>query len=61
MSKQAIINTNTDTRLNKALVQINKNASSSINSEPMKKNALIDSLLNAAMDQMVRDKKIKLQ
>tara|TARA_X000000368_G_C22459025_1_gene462467 strand:- start:82 stop:264 length:183 start_codon:yes stop_codon:yes gene_type:complete len=60
MSKQAIINTNTDTRLNKALVQINKNASSSINSEPMKKNALIDSLLNAAMDQMVRDKKIKL-
>ncbi|ABU24098.1 Hypothetical protein PMN2A_2179 [Prochlorococcus marinus str. NATL2A] len=60
MSKQAIINTNTDTRLNKALVQINKNASSSINSEPMKKNALIDSLLNAAMDKMVRDKKIKL-
>ena len=60
MSKQAIINTNTDTRLNKALVQINKNASSSINSEPMKKNALIDSLINAAMDQMVRDKKIKL-
>ena len=60
MSKQAIINTNTNTRLNKALVQINKNASSSINSEPMKKNALIDSLLNAAMDQMVRDKKIKL-
>ena len=60
MSKQAIINTNTDTRLNKALVQINKNASSSINSEPMKMNALIDSLLNAAMDQMVRDKKIKL-
>ena len=60
MSKQVIINTNTDTRLNKALVQINKNASSSINSEPMKKNALIDSLLNAAMDQMVRDKKIKL-
>ena len=60
MSKQAIINTNTDTRLNKALVQINKNASSSINSEPIKKNALIDSLLNAAMDQMVRDKKIKL-
>ena len=60
MSKQAIINTNTDTRLNKTLVQINKNASSSINSEPMKKNALIDSLLNAAMDQMVRDKKIKL-
>ena len=60
MSKQAIINTNTDTKLNKALVQINKNASSSINSEPMKKNTLIDSLLNAAMDQMVRDKKIKL-
>ena len=60
MSKQAIINTNTDTRLNKALVQINKNASSSINSEPMNKNALIDSLLNAAMNQMVRDKKIKL-
>ena len=60
MSKQAIINTNTDTRLNKALVQINKNASSSINSEPMKKNALIDSLLNAETDQMVRDKKIKL-
>ena len=60
MSKQAIINTNTDTRLNKALVQINKNASSSINSETMKKNALIDSLLNAETDQMVRDKKIKL-
>ena len=60
MSKQAIINTNTDTRLKKILVQINKNSSGTLNSEPMKKNALIDSLLNSAIDQMVRDKMIKL-
>ena len=61
MSKQVIISSDTDSRLKKALTQINKNNAATISSEPMKMIALIDRLINTQLDVMVKDKKIKLQ
>ena len=60
MSKQVIISSDTDSRLKKALTQINKNNAATISSEPMKMIALIDRLINTQLDVMVKDKKIKL-
>ena len=60
MSKQVLISSETDSRLKKALTQINKSNSSTIISEPMKMIALIDRLINTQLDAMVKDKKIKL-
>ena len=61
MSKQVIISSDTDSRLKKALTQINKSNSGTISGEPMKMIALIDRLINTQLDIMVKDKKIKLQ
>ena len=60
MSKQVIISSDTDSRLKKALTQINKSNSGTISGEPMKMIALIDRLINTQLDIMVKNKKIKL-
>jgi len=60
MSKQVIISSKTDSRLKKALTQINKNNSGPISSEPMKMIELIDRLINTQLEVMVKDKKIRL-
>ena len=60
MSKQVLISSETDSRLKKALTQINKSNSGTISGEPMKMIALIDRLINTQLDIMVKDKKIKL-
>jgi len=60
MSKQVIISSDTDSRLKKALTQINKGTSGTISGEPMKMIALIDRLINTQLDVMVKDKKIRL-
>ena len=60
MSKQVIISSDTDSRLKKALTQINKSNAATISSEPMKMIDLIDRLINTQLDLMVKDKKIKL-
>ena len=60
MSKQVIICSNTDSRLKKALIQINKTNSGMISGEPMKMISLIDRLINTQLDVMVKEKKIRL-
>ena len=60
MSKQVIISSDTDSRLKKALSQINKSNSGTISGEPMKMIALIDRLINTQLDVMVKDRKIRL-
>ena len=60
MSKQVIISSKTDSRLKKALSQINKSNSGKISGEPMKMISLIDRLINTQLDVMVKDKKIRL-
>ena len=60
MSKQVIISSDTDSRLKKALTQINKSNSGTIGSEPMKMIDLIDRLINTQLEVMVKDKKIRL-
>ena len=60
MSKQVIISSDTDSRLKKALTQINKSNSGTIDSEPMKMVDLIDRLINTQLEVMVKDRKIRL-
>ena len=60
MSKQVIISSETDSRLKKALTQINKSNSGTIDSEPMKMIDLIDRLINTQLEVMVKDRKIRL-
>ncbi len=60
MSKQVIISSDTDSRLKKALTQINKSNSGTISGEPMKMIELIDRLINTQLEVMVKDKKIRL-
>ena len=60
MSKQVIISSETDSRLKKALTQINKSNSGTISSEPMKMIELIDRLINTQLEVIVKDKKIRL-
>ena len=60
MSKQVIISSDTDSRLKKALTQINKNNSGTISSEPMMMIDLIDRLINTQLEVMVKEKKIRL-
>ena len=60
MSKQVIISSDTDSRLKKALTQINKSNAGKISGEPMKMIGLIDRLINTQLEVMVKDKKIRL-
>ena len=60
MSKNILINTTQDTKLKKALTQINKSNSGTISGEPMKMIGLIDRLINTQLEVMVKDKKIRL-
>ena len=60
MSKQVIISSDTDSRLKKALTQINKGTSRAISSDPMKMIDLIDRLINTQLEVMVKDRKIRL-
>ena len=60
MSKQVIISSDTDSRLKKALTQINKSNSGTISSEPMKMIDLIDRLINTQLEVIVKDRKIRL-